>query len=448
LNPKPLTKSIASLFPFYYGWVIVAVSLVSLMVAYGIWWSFPIFYVSMLKEFGWSRAGTAAIFAIGSIVYGFCSLPAGVLIDRVGPRKLLPAAAVLVAVGCLISSAATEKWHFYLSYGAFMGIGTICMGYVPISALISNWFVQRRGRALGIALMGNVAPPLLAYPIQELISLAGWRAAYMVLAAVLLLVVVPLAGFFMRTRPQELGLEPDGGGLRQTGDNLSKGRCRNQAFQEVINPKWAEKDWDLPSSLKTFQFWALTGVMFTLGIGNGTLMSHLVAMVVDLGRSPEIAAFIFSLAGLVAAAGRLSGFLSDRMGREATFALVTILYLASVLALLFFLQSPQIWPLYLYAVTFGLGYGLGSPTLSSGAADLFIGRSFGSILGFSNIAFGVGQGIGAWAGGVIFDATGSYSRAVWMTLPCYILMCVSFWLMAPRKVRRMRNCSFGSIQMK
>jgi MFS family permease len=150
LTPKPLTQSIASLFPFCYGWVIVAVSLISLMVAYGIWWSFPIFYVSMLKEFGWSRAGTAAIFTIGSIVYGFCSLPAGALIDRVGPRKLLPAAAALVAVGCLISSAATEKWHFYLSYGAFMGIGTICMGYVPISALISNWFVQRRGKALGI----------------------------------------------------------------------------------------------------------------------------------------------------------------------------------------------------------------------------------------------------------------------------------------------------------
>ncbi len=436
LSPKSSSKSIVSFFPFYYGWVIVAVSLVSLMVAYGIWWSFPVFYVSMLKEFGWSRAGTAAIFTIGSIVYGFSSLPAGALIDRVGPRRLLPAAAALLAVGCLISSAATEKWHFYVSYGGFMGIGTICMGYVPISALISNWFLRRRAKALGIALMGNVAPPLLAYPIQELISLAGWRTAYVVLAAVLLLFVVPLTGFFMRTRPRELGLEPDGGGARKSGDDPSGGRPRDQVFPEVVNPKWAETDWDMLSSLKTFRFWALTGVMFTLGIGNGTLMSHLVAMVVDLGRSRETAAFIFSLAGLIGAAGRLSGFLSDRIGREVTFTLVTLLYLGSVFGLILFLNNAQIWPLYLYAITFGFGYGLGSPTLSSGAADLFIGRSFGSILGFSNIAFGVGQGIGAWVGGAVFDAMGSYSWAVWMTLPCYILMCISFWFMAPRKVRR------------
>jgi MFS family permease len=406
------------------------------MVAYGIWWSFPVFYVSMLKEFGWSRAGTATIFTVGSMVYGFWSLPAGAIIDRLGPRRLLPAAAALVAVGCLVSSAAHEKWHFYVSYGAFMGIGTICMGYVPVSALISNWFIRRRGKALGIALMGNVAPPLLAYPIQELISQAGWRTAYVILATVLLLFVVPLTGFFMRTRPRELGLEPDGEGGRKSADDPSEGQPRKHPFPEVVNPKWAQEDWSLLKSLKTFQFWALTGVMFTLGIGNGTLMNHLVAMVVDLGRSRETAAFIFSLAGLIAAAGRLSGFLSDRIGREVTFTLVTFLYLGSVLGLIFFLNNTQIWPLYLYAITFGFGYGLGSPTLSSGAADLFIGRSFGSILGFSNIAFGVGQGIGAWVGGAIFDATGSYSWAVWTTLPCYLLMCISFWLMAPRKVRR------------
>jgi len=416
--------------------VIVAVSLVTLMVAYGIWWSFPVFYVSMLKEFGWSRAGTAAIFAVGSIVYGFGSFPAGALIDRLGPRKLLPLASVTVAAGCLISAAAVEKWHFYIAYGIFMGIGTICMGYVPIAALISNWFIQRRGTAMGIALMGNVAPPLLAFPVQELISLAGWRNAYVVLAAALLAVIVPLTLFFMRTRPQELGLEADGGPARQALDRGKTGRARVRVSQEVVNREWVETEWGLGNSLKTFQFWALTGVMFTLGIGSGTIMGHLVAMVVHLGRSREIAAFIFSLAGLIAAAGRLSGFLSDRIGREVTFTLLTSLHICSVLALLIFLKNAQVWPLYIYAVAFGFGYGLCSPTLSAGAADLFIGRSFGRILGFSNIAYGVGQGIGAWAGGAVFDFTGSYDWAVRITIPIYALMGISYWVMAPRKVRR------------
>ena len=438
MSLKPLNRSLASFFPFYYGWVIVAVSLITLTVAYGIWWSFPVFYVSMLKEFGWSRAGTASIFTVGLIVYGFGSFPAGALIDRLGPRKLIPLASVMVAAGCLISAAAVEKWHFYIAYGVFMGIGTICMGFVPITALISDWFIQRRGTALGIALMGNVTPPLLAFPVQELISLAGWRNAYLVLAAVLLAAIVPLTLFFMRTRPQDLGQEADGRPARLSPDRGKKGRDRVRVSLEVVNREWVETEWRLGNSLKTFQFWALTGVMFTVGIGSGTIMGHLVAMAVDLGRSREMAAFLFSLVGLIAAAGRLSGFVSDRIGREVTFTLLTFLHICGVLALLIFLKNPQVWPLYIYAVAFGFGYGLSSPTLSAGAADLFIGRSFGRILGFSNIAYGVGQGIGAWAGGAVFDFTGSYDWAVRITIPIYAFMGISYWLMAPRKVRKIR----------
>ncbi len=434
-----MTKSTASFFPFYYGWVIVGVSLVSLMVAYGIWWSFPVFYVSMLKEFGWSRAGTAAIFTIGSIVYGFWSFPAGALADRLGPRKLLPAAAFVLATGCLISSTASEKWHFFLAYGVFMGVGTICMGYVPVAAVISNWFNQRRGKALGVALMGNVAPPLLAFPIQELITVSGWRTAYLVLGATLLAVIIPLNLLLMRSRPQELGLEPDGGSAKKA----SAERPAQRASLEVMDREWAETEWRLGNSLKTFRFWALTGVMVTLGTGNGAIMSHLVALVVDSGRSREMAAFIFSLAGLIAAAGRLSGFLSDRIGREVTYTLLTALHIASVVALLVFLETPQAWPLYFYAVAFGFGYGLCSPTLTAGAADLFMGRNFGRILGFSNIAYGIGQGIGAWAGGAVFDLTGSYRGALWIAIPVYALMGLSYWAMAPRRVRRIRNSLFN-----
>ena len=240
----------------------------------------------------------------------------------------------------------------------------------------------------------------------------------------------------MRTRPQDLGLVADGRPARQALDRGKKGRARARLSPEVVNREWVETEWRLGNSLKTFQFWALTGVMLTLGLGSGTIMGHLVAMVVDLGRSREVAAFIFSLAGLIAAAGRLSGFLSDRIGREATFSLLTSLHICSVFALLIFLKNAQVWPLYIYAVAFGFGYGLCSPTLSAGAADLFIGRSFGRILGFSNIAYGVGQGIGAWAGGAVFDFTGSYDWAVRITIPIYALMGISYWVMAPRKVRR------------
>lgn len=436
LNLNPLSKSIASFFPFYYGWVIVGVSLITTTAAYGIWWSFPVYYVNILKEFGWSRASTATIFTVGLVVYGLGSFPAGILVDRLGPRKLLPLACLTLASGCLICSAASQKWHFYIAYGVFMGLGTICMGYVPVTTLVSNWFIQRKGTAMGIALIGNVAPPLLALPIQKLISLIGWRASYVVLAGVLLAAILPLTTFFMRTRPQDLGLNPAGGPAEWGSPETGKRTAGEVGGQFIMNQEWGERRWNLHNSLKTSQFWALNGVMITLGAGAGMIMHHLVALVVDMGYSQDTAAFIFSFAGIMAVVGRLSGYLSDRFGREITFTIVSSLYLCSALSLFLFLAHPQVWLLYLYALTFGLGSGLCSPTLSAGAADLFGGKSFGTLLGFSNIFFGLGHGIGAWAGGAIFDHAGSYGLAMIFALPLFSLMCFLFWILAPRKVRR------------
>ena len=419
--------------PFYYGWVIVGVSLVNLLVVYGVWYSFPVFYVNILETFGWSRAGTASIFTVGAVVYGLGSLAAGALVDRFGPRRLFPAACLIIAVGCLISSLATQRWHFYVAYGVFMGFGVICAGFVPNAAVVSNWFVRKRGMALGICLVGNVAPPLLAAPIQVLISLVGWRRSYLVMAAILLLVIAPLTALLMRTQPRDLGLEPDG----LAGGEAVNPAAKKPGFSiQVIDRQWAQTEWDLGKAVRTFPFWYMEGVLLTLGLATGVIMQHMVALVVDVGLTVQMGAFIFSLAGLVAVGGRLSGFLADRIGRELAFVLVTCMFMASAAALLILLGNGQSWPLYIYAVAFGVGSGLGSPAISAGTADLFSGRSFGAILGFINIGYGIGQGLGAWFGGVIFDHTGSYSAAILATIPIFFLMGLFFWLAAPRKVRK------------
>jgi MFS family permease len=248
-------------------------------------------------------------------------------------------------------------------------------------------------------------------------------------------VIAPLTGFFMRRAPQDLGLQPEGFPPPGSAEAIRTG-SDELAGVKILNPEWAETDWSLSRSLKTYRFWALTGVMLTSGLGGGIIMHHLVAMVIDQGHSRETAALVFSLAGMMAAAGRLSGFLSDRVGREAAFTFVGILNVCSAVSLLIFLEGSQVWTLYLYGLTFGLGSGLGSPTITSGAADLFGGRSFGSILGSSNICYGIGQGVGAWAGGAIFDQTGSYRLAVTAAIPLFILMASFFWVMGPRTVRR------------
>ncbi len=426
-----MVKSGAYRWPFFYGWVIVAISLIAMMIAYGIWWSFPVFYVHILKEFGWSRASTASIFTVGSVVYGFGSLLAGILVDRFGPRRLLPVAGLLIALGCWINALATTQWHFYVAYGIFMGLGVICTGFVPMTATISNWFVRKRGKALGIGLAGNVSPPLLAFPIQYLIASLGWRVSFMVLGAMALLVITPLTALFMRSRPQEMGLEPDGLAVHDESALFIS------PPSSVADNTGNQREWTLGEGMRNLRFWLIFGVIYTLGMGAGIIMHHLVALAVDLGHSASLAAFAFSLAGLMAAMGRLGGFLADRLGREVTLTMVTLFFGLSATSLLVLINSAQVWPLYVFAITFGLGGGLSSPAIGAGAADIFGGRNFGAILGFINIGYGIGQGLGAWAGGAIFDQTRSYQWAVITALPLFILMSIFFWLAAPRKFRKM-----------
>jgi MFS family permease len=433
------SKSFPANFPCYYGWVIVGTALVTMLVAYGVWWSFSIFYVQILKEFGWSRGDTATIFSVGSIVYGFGSLVAGALVDRFGPRKLFPFACLLIAAGCLINSVARQLWHFYAAYGVFIGLGVICAGFVPMTVVISNWFFKKRGAALGVALIGNIQPPLLAVPIQYLIATFGWRISYAILGAVALFVIAPLTALLMRTRPQDVGLDPDGLSKKEGHEPSLRGihnTVRPRYRIQIVNPKWAGTDWTLGRAAKTNPFWLLCAMMGTMGIGTGIIMHHLVAMAVDVGHSAALAAFIFSLAGIFAIMGRLGGYFSDRWGREIVFTIFAFFFILSSLSLLIMIHNGGVWPLYLYALAYGLGAGLTSPTFGAGMADLFIGRNFGAILGFINITYGIGQGIGVWAGGAIFDKTGSYTLALVTAIPLFAVMCFLFWLAGPRRVRK------------
>jgi MFS family permease len=383
--------------PFYYGWVIVGTALVTMLVAYGIWWSFSMFYVQILKEFGWSRGSTATIFTVGSVVYGFGSLVAGALVDRFGPRKLLPLACILIAIGCLINSLAQQLWHFYLAYGVFIGLGVICAGFVPMTVVLSHWFVRRRGAALGVALIGNIQPPLLAVPIQYLIATLGWRSSYAILGAIALLIIAPLTVLLMRTRPRDVGLEPDGLKAEESsGQNIPQ---PSGYTVEIVNPKWAETDWTLARATRTHQFWILCAMMAAMGTGAGMIMHHLVAMAMDVGHTAGLAAFIFSLAGLCSIGGRLGGFLSDRWGREAVFTILAVFFILSALSLLVMIQNGQAWPLYLYALAYGVGAGLSSPAFGAGTADLFIGRSFGASSDSSTSAMESARGSGPGLGG-------------------------------------------------
>lgn len=418
----------------FYGWFIVGITFLIMSVSYAIWYSFSIFYVPILTEFGWTRAETALIFSIGSLVYGFGSAIAGVLLDRFGPRKTFTCAALIMAIGLVGCSRVSEIWQFFLFWSVFVSFGVCTAGYVPCVALVSNWFIKRRATAVGIAQAGGRESFVMTPVIQSLILAVGWQNAYLLLGgAVALLIIIPSQ--FLKYSPQDVGLLPDGKRVTKEPEKIEN-KLLDKA---IINARWANIDWTLPKALKEYRFWTLFGIMLTLGTGYGIVMTHQVAFMVDIGFTALFASFTLLIYGIASMLGRFCGFASDIFGREAAFTFGCVGIIAGFLLISFTKDSSQVWMLYLYAVCFGFFSGFNSPTYAASVADMFAGKHFGSILGFANIGYGLGNSLGSWIAGYIFDITRNYSLAFSLAILVLILSCMFIWISSPRKIRQVNG---------
>ena len=415
----------------YYGWTIIGVSFVNLAITFGIWYSFSVFFLAILKEFGWGRAASAGVFSTFMVVHSVVAIVIGSLIDRFGARKVIPLGSILVVVGLVASSRVQALYQLYLFYGVVTAVGICSMGFLTHGIIIPNWFVKKRGLALGLAMAGiGVGMQILVPITQSVISRFGWRAAYCVLAAIVLIIVIPLNAVFQRRNPAEVGELPDGEKIPQKNENRLK---EEQSTASI--PENETKDWTLGSTLKTRRFWFLfTTFFFTPMAIQGTLI-HQVAHVTDRGFSPEIGAFFFGLVGIMGSVGKiLFGYLSDRIGREKAFTIGAGCAFLGVLNLMN--VRPGLGPLlYGYAILFGLGYGAIAPIFPARAADLFQGPHFGRIYGFLALSAGFGGGAGTWISGKVFDVTASYHMAFLGILTVLVIIALLFRGTSPPPVQ-------------
>src|SRR5215831_14612529 len=183
-------------------WVVVGAVWLTLAIASGLYFSFPVFFVALLDEFGWSRGATAAAFSISSVMQGVLSPVIGMLVDRLGPRRVMLSGAVVLGVACVLASRIGSLWSLYAVIGVLAAIGLCAVSWVPSGTLIARWFAERRGSMLGIAFSGMGAGVLVMGPLaQSLITAYGWRAAYTVLGVGTLVVLLPLIGGGVREAP-------------------------------------------------------------------------------------------------------------------------------------------------------------------------------------------------------------------------------------------------------
>lgn len=204
----------------------------------------------------------------------------------------------------------------------------------------------------------------------------------------------------------------------------------------MVDKAWVSTEWTMGKAARTVRFWAFFGANFLMwGLGFNLLISHQVAYMVGVGHSNTLAASVVGVYGIANILGNLNGFVSDRIGRERAYTLGTVGAITAVVILILAADPALPWLLYLYAPLLGLSFGIMAPTGTAAVADLFQGKSFGSIVGLTVAGFGIGGAVGPWLGGFIFDMTGSYLPAFTVSITAMALASGLIWLAAPRKVR-------------
>jgi MFS family permease len=398
-------------------WIVVGTVWVTLAIASGLYFSFPVFFVALLEEFGWSRGATAAAFSISSIVQGLLSPVIGMLVDRLGPRRVILAGTFVLGGACMLSSQIGSLWSLYLVTGVLAAVGVCAVSWVPSGALIAHWFVERRGSMMGLAFSGMGAGVLVMGPLaQWLIAGHGWRAAYLVLGAGTLVVLVPVVWLGVREAPAAAAPARPGA-VRPAPGIGGAGR-------------------DVRAALRTRAFWALFFAYLCTPLAVFPVVTHQVAFAVDQGFPRLFVAGIFGLTGLLSVVGRIVfGFAADRIGRAMS---ATISYACTAVGTLCLL-GLETWrdaaPLYAYALFFGLGFGARGPIITAIAAQLFQGRRFGVIYGILSIGNGVGGAVAPWFGGAIHDLTGSYRIAFLVAVGFCAVGATCFWLARPSRRR-------------
>lgn len=418
---------------FYYGWIIVLIGFITLGIAFGVWYSYSVFIIAVIKEFGWSRAAASSIFSTFIFSQALMNLVTGHLQDRYGPRIVVPAGALVLAASLALTSLCRNLWQFALAYGVFAGMGVSLIGFASHAAFIPKWFERKRGLAVGITMSGIGFGMLLLIPLAEIgISHLGWRTTYLYGAGLILLTVAPLNLMLARRSPASIGLRPDG----DAGGKIAA--TAGPAFQvKVIDASWAGQQWTLAKAMRTGRFWFLAFAFFFLAFAyQGTLL-HSVSVMVDDGLDREVAAYFFGLLGIAGSVGKIvMGYLSDLFGRERVNTLGVGLAMVGILCLMQVTVAPSILPLF-FALLFGLGYGAAAPLLPSLSADIFQGSSFGLIFAMIAIGGGAGGASGSFMAGLLYDISGTYDTPLIVFLVSLCTSCTMIWLAAPSKVRRL-----------
>lgn len=363
-------------------------------------------------EFGWQRAEVSLGLTLYTASFVLLSVPAGRLMDRVGVRKVLLPSIALFGLGMGSMSLLSDSLlHFY---GMYLLLGVVSVGTIPsgYTRIILNWFDDKRGIALAIALAGvgaglSILPPIIGLLLNNF----GWRGAYCGIALIILLISFPAVALFLKEAPGKRDRKP------------------HPAAVAIGIPTQPMHGLTVGEALGNSSLWIMLPAFVCLGVGTIGLMTHFYPMLLGRQITPEMAALALSASGVGTFVGRIAcGFMLDRMFAPHV-AVLCLLCPVVGIGLMFGSDS------YVLIVTGVILMGLGGGAefdLMSYLASRYLGlKSYGQLYGLLFAGFYLGGGGGAWAVGRLFDHYGDYQGALLMLIAMFVLAIILLARLGP-----------------
>jgi MFS family permease len=380
----------------FYGWTLVGVAgflltLMSLTVFQGL----GTFVVALQDQFGWSRTAISGAFALARVQGSIIGPFEGLLIDRVGIRKMVLIGYSMMGVGFILLSQIDHIWQFYAAF-TVVTVGSGLSGWLAMITLVNNWFIRKRSIAMATAMsgvhMGGFLVPALAFGIDS----QGFRTTTLFIGILILAVIVPVTKM-IRNKPEDVGLLPDG---------VPQAPQRSVGVETPVNVVDGEPDFTVREALRTPAFWLLMLVQLSSSVATVSLATHLVPKLTDIGMSLGNAGIVVLTSTAIAVPSQfVFGYIADRFSKPPIiFALLAL----QATSLIVIAMADSVATAYLFAVMYGISFGGRMPLTTSLRGDYFGRRAFATITGLSfvpNNAFTIAAPLFA---GYMFDQRGSY----------------------------------------
>ena len=403
----------------FYGWVLAGIG--ALVMALGIAPIFnglPVWNPVLRNTFGWTAGQMSWAFAIAEFEGGVFGPVGGLLIDKLGPRRMLLIGMVTTGIGFVLFSQIQELWQLYAVF-VIMSMGATVGSWLPMMTLMNQWFIRHRTRAIavvmeGLALGGVIVPILLAWAIggvdPNISERYGWRTSALFIGILLLVLAFPLS-CLVRNRPQDMGLQPDGDPVVPTETS--------QGDTGVTDLATEEEGYTWQEAIRTTTFWFMSFGHGASSIVATSIFVHLGLMLDDRGFSLQTISLVVAVnTGVSVVSTICGGYLGDRLPLRLLAFGFSSLQSVGLLVLVF---AQNVEMVFIFAVLLGAGFGARTPVVVAIRGAYFGRKAFAAITGISMMPVSLLLLIAPVFAGYMRDVTGNYD------LPFLTIAAVSFF---------------------